>query len=222
MNRFVPESPRFLIAKGKYEQALKVLADAHARGNQDDELVQLEYNEIQETIKLEQEFEGNGWSELWRTKGNRHRLVILVSLGFFSQWSGNGTVSYYMTDVLNQAGITDQHTQLEINGILMIVNFVVALFMCFWIDKLGRRPLFLTATAGMMFSYIIWTVCASIVARDIDNSSAANAEVAFIFIFYCFYNMAWSGLLVGYAVEILPYSIRAKVRSAIDTHNLSG
>lgn len=214
MNRFVPESPRFLIAKGKHEQALRVLADVHARGNEDDELVQLEFTEISETIKLEQEFEGNGWKQLISTKGNRRRLIILISLGFFSQWSGNGLVSYYMADVLSLAGITDSTSQLEINGILMVVNFVVALFMCFWIDKLGRRPLFLTATGGMLFAFIIWTATASIVARTDKknpNTMAANAEIAFIFIFYCFYNMAWSGLLVGYAVEILPYSIRAKV-----------
>ncbi|KFY62371.1 hypothetical protein V496_04631 [Pseudogymnoascus sp. VKM F-4515 (FW-2607)] len=210
---FVPESPRFLIAKGKHEQALRVLADVHARGNEDDELVQLEFTEISETIKLEQEFEGNGWKQLISTKGNRRRLIILISLGFFSQWSGNGLVSYYMADVLSLAGITDSTRQLEINGILMIVNFIVALFMCFWIDKLGRRPLFLTATGGMLFAFIIWTATASIVARTDKknpNTMAANAEIAFIFIFYCFYNMAWSGLLVGYAVEILPYSIRAK------------
>lgn len=216
MNRFVPESPRFLIAKGKNEQALKILADSHAGGNQDDELVQIEYHEIQETIKLEQEYERGGWSELIATKGNRHRLVILISLGFFSQWSGNGTVSYYMTDVLEQIGITDSDLKLEINGILNIVNFLVAFFMCFWIDKIGRRPLFLTATGGMCLCYIVWTVCASIAGKDLSNRVAANAEVAFIFIYYCFYNMAWSGLLVGYAVEILPYSIRAKVRLAVD------
>jgi hypothetical protein len=66
------------------------LANAHAQGNEQDEVVQLEFNEIRQTLKLEKEFEGNSWSELWRTPGNRHRLIILVSLGFFSQWSGNG------------------------------------------------------------------------------------------------------------------------------------
>lgn len=210
------------MAKGKEEQALKILARAHAGGNEQDELVQVEFHEIQQTLKLEKEFEGNGWSELWRTKGNRHRLIILVSLGFFSQWSGNGLVSYYMTDVLTLAGVTDAQLQLEINGILTIINFAVAFFMCFWVDKLGRRPLFLTATAGMCASYIIWTAMAATVEksslRDTDgnvipgsgNTAAANCEIAFIFIYYCFYNMAWSGLLVGYAVEILPYNIRAK------------
>jgi len=206
---FVPESPRYLIAKGKHQKALRIIANAHARGDENNELVQIEYQEIQQTIKLEQEFEGNGWPELWRTPGNRHRLVILVSLGFFSQWSGNGLVSYYMTDVLNGIGITNTLTQLEINGILQIVNFVVALAMCFFVDKLGRRPLFLTATGGMCCSFIAWTICAARFTVD-KSPAAANAEVAFIFIFYVFYNSAWSGLLVGYGVEILPYNIRAK------------
>jgi sugar porter (SP) family MFS transporter len=204
----VPESPRWLIAKGKHEKALNVLAKAHAQGNTEDEVVQIEYKEIQETIKLEQEFEGNGWTELWRTKGNRHRLLILISLGFFSQWSGNGLVSYYMTDVLNAAGIQNTQTQLAINGILNIINALVAFTMCFFVDKLGRRPLFLVATGGMCLSFIVWTITARYAADSV--SSAANAEVAFIFIYYVFYNLAWSGLLVGYGVEILPYNIRAK------------
>jgi hypothetical protein len=158
-------------------------------------------SEIQETIKLEQEFEGNGWTRLWRTPGNRHRLVILIS-GFFSQWSGNDLVSYYMTDVLNAAQITNMQTQLAINGTLNIINVIVAFVMCFFVDKLGCRPLFLVATGGMCMSFIVWTITACYAADNV--AAAANAEVAFIFIFYVFYNLAWSGLLVGYGVEILP------------------
>jgi hypothetical protein len=55
-----------------------------------DELVQLEYEEIKETIKMEKQFERQAWSTLWSTKGNRHRLIILITAGLFSQWSGNG------------------------------------------------------------------------------------------------------------------------------------
>jgi len=205
----VPESPRYLIARGHNEKALHVLAKAHAHGNIDDELVQIEYLEIRETIALEKEFEGNGWLQLFKTKGNRHRLIILISLGFFSQWSGNGLVSYYIGDVLKGIGIEDSKEQLEINGILQIVNFAVALGMCFMIDKFGRRPLFLLATGGMLGSFIVWTVCAA-QYKQTGVKAAAHAEIAFIFIYYVFYNCAWSGLLVGYAVEILPYKLRAK------------
>lgn len=205
----VPESPRYLIAKGKNDQALQILGKCHARGDVNDELVQIEYREIRETLALEKEFEGNGWLELFQTKGNRHRLIILISLGFFSQWSGSGLVSYYMSDVLQGAGVASKKLRLEINGILNIVNFVTALTMCFFIDKLGRRPLFLFATGGMCGSFIVWTICAAEFKKT-GIHAVGYLEVAFIFLYYVFYNCAWSGLLVGYAVEILPYKLRAK------------
>ena len=83
---FVPESPRFLINKGKEQKALSILAKVHANGNENDEMVQCEYIEIRDTLRLEKEVESNSWKELIRTKGNRHRLIILVTAGFFSQW----------------------------------------------------------------------------------------------------------------------------------------
>lgn len=219
-HRFVPESPRWLISKGRSEKALNILAKYHARGDDQDEVVQIEYQEIQQTLALEQQFEGNAWSELWRTPGNRHRLVILISLGVFSQWSGNGLVSYYIFIVLRDIGITQSKTQLEINGILQICNFVVALFMCFMVDRVGRRKLFITATAGMMCSFVVWTACSAQFTIAPGGQSATGPKsdgrvvIAVIFIYYVFYNTAWSGLLVGYSVEILPYNIRAKVSLA--------
>jgi len=206
---FVPESPRFLIAHGKVEKAHDVLAKVHANGDKDSEIVMLELQEIKDTIKLEQEFESNGWLELFKTKGNRHRLIILLSLGLFSQWSGNGLVSYYLSQIFDTIGITNSNTQLIINGCLQILNIIVATSQCFFVDKVGRRPLFLTATSGMLATFVVWTICSARYAQTGDKG-AANAVVAMIFLYYVFYNMAWSGLLVGYSAEILPYSIRAK------------
>lgn len=206
---FVPESPRFLMYKGKPEAALKVLADCHANGDQQDEVIQLQLQEIQETIRLEKEFESNSWLELIRTKGNRHRMIILISAGFFSQWSGNGLVSYYIVKILTNIGYTDAVEQNLINGCLQIMNFIVALTMCFFVEKIGRRKLFLVSTAGMLVAFIVWTICSARYDTQ-HNTASANAVIAMIYLYYLFYNIAWSGLLVSYTVEILPYSLRAK------------
>lgn len=206
---FVPESPRWLIAHGKNELAHKVLADAHANGNMEDEIVLLEKTEIEDTLKLEKEFKSDSWLELFRTKGNRHRMLICITAGVFSQWSGNGLVSYYLHVVLDNIGYTNPVTQDVINGVLTIFNGITALTMCFFVDKIGRRPLFLVATVGMFVSFIVWTICSSRYAIA-GNKAASNGVVGMIFVYYFFYNLAWSGLLVGYTVEILPYNIRAK------------
>ena len=95
----MPESPRWLISKGTYEKAKKTLAYIHAEGREDDEFINVEFEEIKQTIALEKEFESNSWVDLLRGSGNRHRLIILVPIGFFSQWSGNGLISYYLPKV---------------------------------------------------------------------------------------------------------------------------
>lgn len=206
---FVPESPRWLIAKGRTEQAHQVLAKVHADGDMENEIVVLEMQEIKDTIKLEQEFEGNGWLQFIKSKGNRRRLIILLTIGLFSQWSGNGLASYYFNIVLKDVGITATSTQLVINGCLQILNIFVAVGQCFVVDYFGRRTLFLTATTGMFFTFIVWTTAAG---EYVTNNvyPAGNLVVACVYIYYIFYNMAWSGMLIGYAAEILPYSIRAK------------
>ncbi|CZT18155.1 related to hexose transporter protein [Ramularia collo-cygni] len=206
---FVPESPRFLFAKGKTERAHHVLAKTHANGDLNDELVMLEVQEIKETIALEKEFEGNGWLVFFKTVGNRRRLLILLTLGLFSQWSGNGIASYYLNIVLDDVGVTNDNTKLLINGGLQIMNMAVALGQCFIVDYVGRRTLFLVSTSGMFGTFCIWTACAATYTKS-GVASAGHAVIAMVFIYYIFYNLAWSGLLVGYGCEILPYNLRAK------------
>lgn len=61
----------------------------------------------------------------------------------------------------------------------------------------------------MMCCFIVWTICSErYTATQIKANG--NAVVAMIYLYYTFYNIAWSGLLVGYTVEILPFSMRAK------------
>ncbi|KAI5779594.1 general substrate transporter [Geopyxis carbonaria] len=205
----VPESPRWLISRDRTEEALHVLAKYHANGDEADELVQFEFTEIQETIRIEAALGSGSISELWSTKGNRHRMLICIFAGLFSQWSGNSLVSYYIGDILTMINIRDAGDQNLINGVLNIWNMIVAGSMAFAVDRAGRRPLFLISTAGMCTMFVCWTI-ASKFAVENDSKAAGRAVVALIFLYYTFYNIAWSGLLIGYTVEILPFEIRAR------------
>lgn len=63
----------------------------------------------------------------------------------------------------------------------------------------------------MVVSFICWTItCAVFENSGETNNAAGYAQIPFVWIFGVFYSLAWSGLLVAYALEILPYRLRAK------------
>ncbi|KAG5636475.1 hypothetical protein H0H81_007893 [Sphagnurus paluster] len=207
---FCPESPRFLINKGHNEKALQTLAYYHADGNDEDPLVRYEFEEIKAAIEFDRTVAANvGWMSLISTAGNRKRLRIIIALAFFSQWSGNGLVSYYLNKVFDGIGITNPTTQLLINGILQIWNLGWALFAASMVDKIGRRILFLTSVSGMIVFFTLQTACSAVFANT-GSDGAAHAVIAFIFLFYASYDLAFTPLIVSYTLEILPYQLRAK------------
>jgi len=210
---FVPESPRFLIRKGREDKARAILEKFHRESSGED-FVETEYDEIVKTIQLEKEFASRGIRELWATKGNRHRMIIAMSAGVFSQTGGSAIINYYISIMLDKVGITDSRTQLIINGCLTIWGYLVATTFSLQVERFGRRPLFLIATIGETAAMLGWSVAS---ARSIITGSVTPGYVmiAMLFVFQFFHDFAWSGLLIGYTVEILPYSIRSKGMSVM-------
>lgn len=207
---WVPESPRFLIAKDKHEQALNTLAKYHANGDVNNATVQFEYQEIKETIRLEFEASrSSSYMDFFRTKGNRYRFFVLISLGIFSQWSGNAIISNYSSMLYESAGVMDPTQKLGLSAGQTGLALVISVSMALLVDKVGRRPMFLASTGGMFCTFVFWTLTSGL--YDERQAPGANyAMIVFIWIFGIFYSLAWSGLLVGYAIEILPYKLRAK------------
>ena len=67
----------------------------------------------------------------------------------------------------------------------------------------------MTSVIGMIIFFTLQTACSAVYAHT-GNKSAAHAVIAFIFLFYGSYDLAFTPLIVSYTVEILPYQIRAK------------
>ena len=150
----LPESPRWLVSKGRESQAARILARYHARDSgleERDPLVVYEMAQIRHALKLEKaSASGTGWTGLIAIPGNRKRMRIVLGIALFSQWSGNGLVSYYIDLVLSGVGINSTAAKAEINGALQTWNLLCAYTAALLVDRVGRRPLFIASTAGML------------------------------------------------------------------------
>lgn len=206
----VPESPRFLISKNRREEAFQILVKYHANGDAADPLVNYEFTEICETIEREAKVaSGSSWGEFFRTKGNRHRFLICVLVGIMIQWAGNGIVSYYLAPILESVGIEEPVQQSGINLGLQIWNAVMATAGAFASDRFGRRPLWLISAAGMLVSFSVVTALSAVYAETRDRATG-TAVIPMLFIFFGFYDIAFTPLSFAYPVEILPYKLRSR------------
>ena len=84
----VPESPRFLVAKGRESKAAAVLARFHSlTSDERDPLIQFEMAQIRHALKVEKEASrSTSFTTLFATPGNRKRMFIIIALALFSQW----------------------------------------------------------------------------------------------------------------------------------------
>ena len=206
----IPESPRWLVANGKKEKAFRVLVKFHANGDEADQLVNYEYTEICETIEREaQAAQGSSWGEFFRTRGNMHRFIICLLVGIMIQWAGNGICSYYLAPILKSVGIDDPVQQSLINLGLQIWNAIMSIVGAFSAERFGRRPLWLLSASGMLVSFSIVTALSAVYAEN-GNKAAGKGVIGMLFVFFGWYDIAFTPLSFAYPVEILPYKLRSR------------
>jgi MFS family permease len=166
-------------------------------------------SEIEKTIKEEKIQSTTSWKEWIRTHANRHRLFIVVTAGFIIQWCGNAVLSNYLHLILVQIGITSNKTQLLINGGISLNSFFWGNFFSLFVNRMGRRPLWLIGMTGMCFSLIVITILTSFPAREKASSALGWSTVAMWFVFGAFYKMP-APMVNSYIAEVAPYNLRAK------------
>jgi sugar porter (SP) family MFS transporter len=207
---WLPESPRWLVSRDRHEEALAILQKYHTEGKDGDEYARLEFAQIQSTISQEKELASKFvWADVIRDAPMRRRFLLASIVGFFTQWSGNGLLSFYMKEILALVGITNNRTVQQVilsNTCWGLINAVPIALIA---PRFRRRVMFLTCTIGTACVYTVWTVASA--RFDIQrNSEAAIPVLVFIFVYSPFYNIGWNALTYTYMVEVFPYEQRSK------------
>ena len=139
----IPESPRYLVARGSVAKARDVLGQVLRTG------VEHRIKEIQRTVARDAQ------SSLADLRGPVLGLLPIVWVGIalsvFQQFVGINVIFYYSSALWQQVGFSEQDA-LAITVITSITNIVVTVVAISMIDKVGRRVLLLVGSAGMAVS----------------------------------------------------------------------
>ena len=145
---FVPESPRWLVAKDKDNKAEEILTKVAGKDFAKEELIK-----IKESLKGKSDIKKQNLKSLFSRK-YKFVLFIGIFLAVFQQWSGINVIFFYAPDIFAKANLGVDAALFQ-TTLIGVVNIVFTLISMWLIDRIGRKILLLIGAIGMFFSYLL-------------------------------------------------------------------
>lgn len=190
----IPQSPRWLVQKGRIEEARAILLRIGER-NADQEI-----DEISRDVGQKK----TGEEPLFQKKYSKP-IFLAISIGMFNQLSGINAILYYLNDIFERAGFEAMSANLQAVAI-GATNLLFTMIAVTVIDKLGRRKLLLTGAAGT-------AACLAGVAAIFATGQAEHLLLWLLIGFIAFFAFSQGAVIWVYLSEVFPTAVRAKGQS---------
>lgn len=218
------ESPRYLVKRGKLDQAQANLSKIRGLGR-DSEYVRKELADIEEQLAEEEEATlGQGWlgylKEIFLMPNNFYRLYLGLGSQLLGQWSGAQSITIYAPDFFALLGTEGQNEKLFATAIFGVVKFVAAIICAlFLVDVIGRKRSLSIGIGLQMISMMYIAIFLSIVPQvDADEpqqrfgrsqKKASTGAIVMIYFSGFGWAMGWNSIQYLLNSEIYPLRIRA-------------
>ncbi|KAH7511912.1 probable polyol transporter 6 [Ziziphus jujuba] len=208
----MPESPRWLVMKGKLSEAKQVLMKISSTQAE----AELRFEEITKAAGRAEKSDWHGqgvWKELLIRPSMpiRRMLIAAIGINFFMQASGNDAVMYYCPEVFRAAGIHNKKELFGINMIMGLTKTSFALLSALFLDRFGRRPLLILGSSGMVVSLSLL----GLGSKFLENSSSKPTwAIVLCIVAVCadvsFFSIGLGPITWVYSSEAFPTRIRAQ------------